>query len=159
MIFWVTRKKSSVAAITIAIGRVAGNRWHHKVLERQKMFSYKLVLSNINKFANCKVERADCCWADRFMQCLCSRHRARRRKLRPHGQGKKGKRCDVLKGALHQLVHRSLFSTLRRENDETKTQAMQRDEKEQSKSVQSEPWEAHLSNASSLPIVLNDCYF
>ena len=29
-------------------------------LERQKIFSYKLVLSDINKFAKCKAERAGC---------------------------------------------------------------------------------------------------
>ena len=29
-------------------------------LERQKIFSYKLVLSDINKFAECKAERAGC---------------------------------------------------------------------------------------------------
>ena len=68
-------------------------------------------LSEINKFSNCKTERAGC-RADRSMQCLCSRHSTRpcaRRKLRTHGQGKKGKRCDALKVASHQLAHQAYF--------------------------------------------------
>ena len=32
----------------------SSNKWYHKVLERQIMFSCKLVLSDRNKFANCK---------------------------------------------------------------------------------------------------------
>ena len=51
------------------------DKWHHKVLERQNFFSYKLVLSDINQFANCKAERAGCCWADRSNQCsACAVH-------------------------------------------------------------------------------------
>ena len=38
----------------------------------------------------------------------------------------KGKRCDALKRASHQLVHQSLFSTLWRENNETKRELERR---------------------------------
>ena len=41
-------------------------------LERQKIFSYKLVLSDINKFAKCKAERAGCRWADRLTCSACA---------------------------------------------------------------------------------------
>ena len=43
-------------------------------------------------------------------------------------------------------------------HNETKTRASETHTKEQPRSVQSEPWEAHLSEASSLLIVLDGCY-
>ena len=100
-------------------------------VREEKMFSYKLVLSDINKFATCKAERAGCRWADRSMQCLCSRHSVRpcaRRKLRPHRRSKKGKTCNALKRHRTSLCIETYFQLSREKmtHNKTKTRARER---------------------------------
>ena len=69
--------------------------------------------------------------------------------------------CDALKGALHQLTHQAYFqlSGEKITHNETKTRASEMHVREQSRSMQSEPWEAHLSDTLPLPIVLDGIYF
>ena len=79
------------------------------------MSSYKLVLSDINKPANCKAEREGVVVEPIDSCSVCAVDTVRvlaREGSSDRMGGAKRERCDALKGSSHQLAHRSLFSTL-----------------------------------------------
>ena len=86
-------------------------------LERQKIFSYKLVLSDINKFAKYKAERAGCRWADRLTCSACAVdavHVLARKESSDRIGGGKGKGVMPEKGHRTSLRIKLVFNSLGR---------------------------------------------